>query len=296
MKKSEMTENKIPKVAVLLAAHNGMRWIERQVESILSQKGVHVTIFFSVDFSTDATEKWVHTLAKRRDDVVMLSYEHRLGGAGRNFYRLIRDVDFSGFDAVSFSDQDDIWLPNKLIAALDVIQDSGCGGYSSDFYTYSPDGSKKYVKKSYPQKKYDYLFESPGPGNTFVLAVDHAVKLQKFVRDSSSRINHIYFHDWLIYAYFRSRSIPWIIDSRAFILYRQHETNVMGANAGFYAAKKRLALVKSRWYRKQVNYICDAIGCGNNVGFFFMVRNWRELRRNPLHSLCLFFLVLTKIY
>ncbi len=43
------------KIAVLLAAYNGMEWIEEQIASILSQKGVSIKIFISVDLSSDRT-------------------------------------------------------------------------------------------------------------------------------------------------------------------------------------------------------------------------------------------------
>ncbi|MBO98493.1 MAG: glycosyl transferase, partial [Flavobacteriales bacterium] len=49
---------KNPRVAVLLAAWNGMQWIEQQVESILKQKGVQADIYINVDISDDGTYQW----------------------------------------------------------------------------------------------------------------------------------------------------------------------------------------------------------------------------------------------
>ena len=49
---------KHPKVAVLLAAYNGMQWIEEQLASILGQSAVDVTVYISIDPSTDGTEAW----------------------------------------------------------------------------------------------------------------------------------------------------------------------------------------------------------------------------------------------
>jgi rhamnosyltransferase len=54
----------VPRVAVLLAAYNGMQYIAEQMDSILAQIGVDVTVFISVDRSTDGTEKWVEALAQ----------------------------------------------------------------------------------------------------------------------------------------------------------------------------------------------------------------------------------------
>jgi rhamnosyltransferase len=82
-------------IAVLLATYNGMKWIEEQVESILNQQSVDVNIYISVDLSTDNTYQWCQDLAKQNVHVKVLPYGERFGGAAKNFFRLIRDVDFS---------------------------------------------------------------------------------------------------------------------------------------------------------------------------------------------------------
>ncbi|MEA3544360.1 MAG: glycosyltransferase, partial [Thermodesulfobacteriota bacterium] len=97
-----------PEIAVLLAAHNGREWLPQQVNSILNQVDVEVTLFVSVDNSTDGTESWFDHLAMVDSRVKVLLHGQCFGGAAANFFRLIRDVNFEPFDYVSFSDQDDI--------------------------------------------------------------------------------------------------------------------------------------------------------------------------------------------
>jgi len=48
-------QNKVPRVAVLLAAYNGEQWIRYQLDSIWSQEGVTVDVFVSLDVSSDST-------------------------------------------------------------------------------------------------------------------------------------------------------------------------------------------------------------------------------------------------
>ena len=48
-------KNQIPKVAILMAAYNGRKWIEEQLHSIWSQENVLIDIYISVDLSTDDT-------------------------------------------------------------------------------------------------------------------------------------------------------------------------------------------------------------------------------------------------
>ncbi|HBN14018.1 MAG TPA: glycosyl transferase, partial [Pseudohongiella sp.] len=45
----------LQRVAVLLAAYNGMQWLPEQLDSILSQVGVDVTVYVSTDRSSDGT-------------------------------------------------------------------------------------------------------------------------------------------------------------------------------------------------------------------------------------------------
>lgn len=50
-----MKTDNLPKVAVLLAAYNGMQWIKEQIDTVFNQQDVDVTIYISVDLSTDGT-------------------------------------------------------------------------------------------------------------------------------------------------------------------------------------------------------------------------------------------------
>ena len=51
----QLTVNPIPRIAVLMATHNGADVILRQLISIASQVGVEVHLFVSDDGSSDTT-------------------------------------------------------------------------------------------------------------------------------------------------------------------------------------------------------------------------------------------------
>lgn len=114
---------KLPRIAVLLAAYNGMQWIEEQTASILGQVGVDITVYISVDTSTDGTEVWCQKYANNHASVIVLPPAGSFGGAARNFFRLVHDVDLSDCDFVAFADQDDIWHPDKLERATRIIRE-----------------------------------------------------------------------------------------------------------------------------------------------------------------------------
>ncbi|MEL0613798.1 glycosyltransferase [Marinomonas arenicola] len=288
----------LPNIAVLLAAYNGMEWIEEQVNSILAQKNVCVTIFISVDLSTDGTDIWANQLAKEIENVIFLEYGDRFGGAGANFYRLLRDVDLKGFDYVSFSDQDDIWLEGKLERACSFISDKSCDVYSSDVIAFWDNGKQKLIKKSYPQKKYDHFFEAAGPGCTYVFNSKSAAAFQSFIKIKKELVDDISLHDWLAYVFCRENGFVWFIDNQPMMLYRQHNNNQVGINEGFKAYKKRFSLIRSRWYRTQVEDIASLVS-SSPIGvncYYFRVLHAFQFRRRLRDRLLIFFIILLGIY
>ena len=100
--------NRELRVAVCLAVYNGTQWLSEQIKAILDQRGVAVTVFVSVDSSTDGSEEWMDRQAAADRRIKILPHGKQFGGATRNFFRILDEVDFSNFDYVNFTDQDDI--------------------------------------------------------------------------------------------------------------------------------------------------------------------------------------------
>jgi len=298
MKKSCYSD--CPSVAVLLAAYNGMKWIEEQTNSIVNQQGVNVKIFISVDLSDDSTHEWCQNLARENSRVKILPYGDRFGGPAKNFFRLIKDVDFSVFQYVAFADQDDIWLSNKLIHAVGTIKTKKRCALSSDVVAFYQDGRELLIKKSHSQKKFDHFFQGGGPGCTYVFESMALQQFKGFLILNWEKVNRILYHDWVIYAYFREHGLGWHIDSKPLMRYRRHDSNVIGPNSGFEAFKKRLSMIKSNWYRKEVESIYALIGSKNRselqLDRLFLIKNFWQLRRHPAEAIALLFLLISGTY
>jgi rhamnosyltransferase len=269
---------KHPKIAVLLAAYNGMQWIEEQVASILGQQSVDVTIHISVDLSEDGTEAWCKALGEVDSRVILLPPAGRFGGAARNFFRLIRDVDLHDYDAVSFADQDDIWESDKLLRATQAITSHGVDAYSSNVTAFWPDGKTILLDKSQPQVAWDFLFEAAGPGCTYVLSPALARSLRQQVIQDWEQLQQVSLHDWYCYAFARSHGFKWFIDSQPSMLYRQHESNQVGANTGLTSLFQRYVTIHEGWWFKQVQAIALLVGADKNP----FVSSWLPLRRRDL--------------
>jgi rhamnosyltransferase len=272
---------KIPKIAVLLAAYNGIRWIEEQVTSILGQAGVEVSVFISVDPSTDGTEEWCACYAAEHPEVVVLPYVGTFGGASRNFFRLLRDVDLEAFEFVAFADQDDIWFLDKLQRAVTALAECNVDAYSSNVTAFWPDGRMLLLNKSQPQVKWDYFFEAAGPGCTYVLKRELAVALRSSVISSWSLLQGVSLHDWYCYAFARSHGFRWYIDPVPSMSYRQHESNQVGANTGISSLISRYKTIHDGWWFSQVQLIARLVGAGSDS----FVKTWLPLRPGQLIEL-----------
>ncbi|MBL1320400.1 MAG: glycosyltransferase [Methylophaga sp.] len=253
----------LPNVGVLLAAYNGVDFLDEQLESILKQKNVNITIFISVDLSSDNSYEWCCNYAEHYAQIRVLPYGERFGGAAPNFFRLIKDVDFSSFDYIALADQDDIWLEEKLITACTYIKKDDLAAYSSNVLAFWPDGREQLINKAQLQRQYDFLFEAAGPGCSYVFSSKQLLEFKEFLIQHADKIKQVALHDWLIYAFYRSKGFRWFIDPEYQLLYRQHDANQVGVNTGWSAIAKRLNLLRNGWYKKQVMLTSELVGYGH---------------------------------
>ncbi|WP_248730788.1 glycosyltransferase [Pseudomonas sp. MWU13-2517] len=295
------------RVAVLMAAYNGTQWLQEQVDSILGQQGVDVTLFVSVDVSSDNTEQWVTLLSEADARVIPLPYGLKFGGAAKNFFRLIRDVDFSGYDYISFADQDDIWVADKLVSAHQKLSNPSVSAYSGNVTAFWPDGRQVVLNKAQAQQTYDFIFEAAGPGCSYVLKVAEASAFKQFLVDNWSAANNVSLHDWLMYAWFRAKGLVWFIDPCPKILYRQHSNNQVGANQGLKALMARLSLMRSGWYRAEIAKISQLLSAdlpqlpaelkaSGKVPLSFLVKNFNCTRRRLRDRFLLAIVIILGIY
>ena len=242
------------KILVLLAAYNSATWIKEQVHSILEQRDVELDIVINIDSSSDDTERICSCFEKKYENICVLKHETKIifGGAAKNFFYLIENCDFDSYDFIAFSDHDDIWDLDKMSKAINILSSSGFSGYSSNVTAFWLGNNKRVlIEKSQPQKKWDYLFESAGPGCTFVIKKCLADKIKDFIINNKDFMSLVWLHDWFIYAYCRSFQYKWHIDSGSTMLYRQHDTNQVGVNSGLPAFIHRVKFVFSGQALKQ---------------------------------------------
>ena len=225
----------------MLAAYNGESFIKEQLQSILIQTFKPYKILINIDQSSDKTDSIVREFAKINPEIQILNSNKRFGSAASNFIHLLKNTDLTEVEYIALADQDDIWKEDKLEKAIQKLK-QGYEGYSSNVEAFWDDGQKKTIIKNQPQLEFDHLFESAGPGCTFVMTQRLALSLQEFLK--GGQFNQLgNYHDWLIYFYARSNGFKWYIDSYPGVEYRQHNTNVFGANVGIKAFVSRIRRV-----------------------------------------------------
>ncbi|TDP00902.1 glycosyltransferase [Flavobacterium sp. 245] len=215
------------RIKILVATYNGAKYISEQLESILNQKDVDVDVFISDDGSTDNT---LQVIKNDFPDLITKTNTPGTGAAATNFLNMVSNLNFDeNFDYVAFSDQDDIWLPQKMKNAVEKLDSEQAHLYCSNLTKWdTATGDLILLKKDFAQRKYDFLFEGGSAGCTYVFTKDFAKDFQFFLKDVQS-VNWKYFsHDWLTYFFARSRNLKVVIDSQSYIHYRLHDSNVHG--------------------------------------------------------------------
>ena len=109
------------KICILLAVYNGAAHIACQLESILSQDHTHWELFIRDDGSSDGSQKVLQAYADRDPRIFLIRDNSEKLGASGNFSLLMEKAAGSSGRYFAFSDQDDVWRPEKLSAQIKLM-------------------------------------------------------------------------------------------------------------------------------------------------------------------------------
>jgi rhamnosyltransferase len=192
--------------------------------------------------------------------------QRRVFSPAQNFLNFFLDDLKCKFDFYAFSDQDDIWLPNKLIEAINCLKRNNANCYSSNLLVFHENDSKykfSCLNKSSNQKEFDYLFQSASAGCTYVFDFS-AYKILQEVISKYGVQKQIISHDWFVYAVCRSYRLNWIMDKKSYILYRQHNGNVYGSSNFISDLAKKIRIIRKKKYLNSFfslrQYLCQSKG------------------------------------
>lgn len=108
------------KVNILMSTYNGQKFLAEQIRSIQEQSYTDWTLFIRDDGSSDNTKEILKDF-EHQDSRIHLIDSDKSDNLGviKSFHKL---VNHDRADYYFFSDQDDVWLPNKLELSLKEAQ------------------------------------------------------------------------------------------------------------------------------------------------------------------------------
>ena len=223
------------KISVALAAYKGEQYISEQLDSILCQLGENDEIIISDDYPQGKTREIV--LKYQSQDKRIRYIEGEGKGVVKNFENALKAR--SG-DVIFLSDQDDVWLPDKVSSVMAEIENGADLVLHDASVT---DGALNIISPSY--------FEIHGASasyfknlakNTFVGC---CMAFTKRVSEETLPFpEELPMHDWWIALAAIKKGYKAVILNKPLILWRRHGENVTGG--------KTTLLQKIKWRIKMV--------------------------------------------
>ena len=215
------------KVNILMSTYNGQQFLAEQIRSIQEQSYTDWTLFIRDDGSSDNTKEILKDF-EHQDSRIHLIDSDKSDNLGviKSFHKL---VNHDRADYYFFSDQDDVWLPNKLELSLKEAQN-----YLADLPL------MVYMDLKVVNQDLEIMTESMVKSQSHHANTELVQELtENTVTGGVAMINHalaemwqetddILMHDWYL-ALLASAFGTLVFIDQPGELYRQHSDNVLGA-------------------------------------------------------------------
>lgn len=220
------------KVAILLCTMHGQKYLPEQLNSIYAQSYDCWEIWASDDGSKDGTHIILGEYQKAWGASRLSIHSGPAEGFVANFISLVCKAGIQA-DFYAYADQDDIWAPDKLARAvrwLKSIPQDMPALYCSrtrlvDAHNHDIGFSPNFTR---PPSFANALVQNIGGGNTMVFN-DAARSLLREAGKSAGIVSH----DWWTYMLVSGCGGQVFYDPKPTVRYRQHCSNLVGANVGW---------------------------------------------------------------
>ncbi len=236
------------KVQILMSTYNGERFLQEQIDSLLAQSWENLEILIRDDGSKDSTPEILKEYEKTYPNIRIYLEENL--GVTQSFFQLLKKSDA---DYVAYCDQDDIWMEQKIETAITKLAPV----YGPALYC-----SNKILTDSagIPLKKQGHRRLAPGFGNAVVECICTgctAVMNRQLTEIIKKRLpEHAILHDW--WSYLVAAYVGTVLfDEHAYIKYRQHGANVVGARPGFWGTVYSKAAYLRKNHGKLLGQLTD---------------------------------------
>lgn len=238
-------------VLILLSTYNGEKYLEEQLNSIINQTDVELQIIVRDDGSTDRTCEILEKWSKRG---LLSWYKGKNVGPAQSFLDLLLNAPES--DYYAFADQDDFWMPEKMVTAVSKLDG------------FSPLPSLYMSEKIVVDENLNFLFKTDT--NLDFTLIESLTKTQAtgctFVFNSKLRKEiikniptSVKAHDLWVYRVAVIIKAKIIYDKESYIMYRQHDSNVVGLKKQSNISKIKNKVISILKNRRQKDYRSNAL-------------------------------------
>jgi len=231
-----------PKVAIFLCTFQGQSYLREQLDSFQKQTYRAWGLWASDDGSEDGTHAVLEDYQSKWGDKHLSIHYGPQEGFVANFLSLTCNANIQA-DFYAYSDQDDIWEPEKLARAIDKLKTVAsdipaiyCGRTRLVDKDNNDIGASPIFKKE-PNFS-NALVQNIGGGNTMVF--NHAARM--LLSDIGEEVSVIS-HDWWAYMVISGCGGRVFYDAWPSLRYRQHDTNLVGANSSWFSRFVRLRML-----------------------------------------------------
>ena len=224
------------RVNILMSTYNGEKFVAEQVESIQKQTYTDWYLLIRDDGSTDKTCEILADFVSTDSRIKLIRAENV--GVIKSFHELVKnnlDADF-----YFFADQDDYWLPEKLTAMLNEANKHDNRKpimYYSDLKV--TDKALKVTSQSMIRSQSDHANTRLVQELTENTVTGGASMINHELAQLWQTTNDVIMHDWYLALVAAALGELIYIDQPTH-LYRQHDTNVLGARTFSKRLKKWL--------------------------------------------------------
>ncbi len=224
----------MPEISVVIPTHNRSAWLRLTLASVLNQRDVDVEVIVVDDGSTDDTAETVESFSDRR--VRLLRHERARGVAtARNHGAAQARADWLGF-----TDDDDLWAPDKLARQLEAAAVGGNAWVYSGSVNIDPEQRVLAAVRPPPPQEVVRLVTRrnviPGGGSNVIVRRDALERAGPF----DTRLKNT--EDWEMWIRLAKDGPPdWV--SEPLVAYRVHSGN---ASLDIDAILEGVALIEQR--------------------------------------------------
>lgn len=239
-----------------MCTYNGEKYLRAQLESFENQTHKNWHLIVSDDGSVDGTLRILEEFEERWGSEKLSVRHGPKNGFCANFLSLAADGQIEA-DYFAFSDQDDVWLPRKLAAALAKLDgNQAVPGLYCGRTTYVKDDLKPYAMSplfAFPGTFRNALVQSIAGGNTMLFN-----KPAKKLIETAGRLNPVS-HDWWLYQMVTASGGEVFYDPESFVLYRQHPQALVGGSNGLWNRVERIGMVLQGRFKKWTDQNLQAL-------------------------------------